>query len=64
MANGFKPTTDCRHNSGGKKKYKAGVDFVRPVELKEKKSAVMAKSPQSEAVAGVQKKDYRTMLPK
>ena len=40
-----------------------GVDFVSLEEVKEKKNAGMAKSPQSEAVAGVQKKDDGTMPP-
>ena len=39
------------------------MDFVSPAEVKEKKSAGMAKSPQSDAVSGIQKKDDGTMPP-
>ena len=63
MADGFKPTTARQHYSDGEQKDKAGVDFVSPAEVKEKKSAGMAKSPQSKVLAGVQKKDDGTMPP-
>ena len=63
MEDGFKRDTTRQHNSYGAHKDKAGMDFVRPAEVKEKKSAGIAKSPQSEAVAGVQKKDNGTMPP-
>ena len=53
MADSFKPTTARQHNSGGAQKDKAGVGFVSPVEVKENKSAGMAKFLSSEAVAGV-----------
>ena len=63
MADGFKPITACQHCIGGAQKDKAGFDFFSPNEVKEKKIAGMAKSPQSEAVAGVQKNDDGTMSP-
>ena len=53
MADSFKPTTAHQHYSGGAQKDKAGVAFVSPAEVKENKSAGIAKSPQSEAVVGV-----------
>ena len=62
MADGFKKITDRQHNSGRAQTYKTGVGFVRPEELKEKRTAGMTKSPQSEAVAAVHKKDNGTML--
>ena len=37
--------------------------FVSPAEVKKKESAGMTKSPQSEAIAGVQKKDDGIMIP-
>ena len=63
MADDFKPITNCQNYSGGSQKDKAGVAFVSPVELREKKSSGMSKSPQIEAVAGVQKRDDGTMPP-
>ena len=61
ITDGFKPTPDCQHNSGGAQKDKLGVDFVSPAEVKEKRSAGVSKLPQSKAVSGVQKKEYVTM---
>ena len=55
IADGFKPNTARQHYSSRAQKDKAGVDFFSLVEVKEKKSAGMAKSLQSEAVADVQK---------
>ena len=63
MADVFKLNTARQHYSDGEQKDKAGVDFVSPAEVKEKKSAGMAKSPQSKVLAGVQKKDDGTMSP-
>ena len=63
MADGFKPTTARQHNSGGAQKDKTGVAFFIPAEVKEKKSTGIAKSPQSEVVPGVQKKDDCTISP-
>ena len=61
MVDSFKPTTACQHYSGGAQKDNAGVVFVSTVEVKEKQSAGMAKSPQIKAVVGVQKKDDGTI---
>ena len=54
MADGIKSTTNFQHNSCGAQKDKAVVDFVSPVEVKEKKIVGMVKSPQIKAEAGVQ----------
>ena len=63
MAYGFKPTTARPHNIGGAQKDKAGVDFVSTEEVKEKEISGMSKSPQNEAVVGIQKNYYGTMPP-
>ena len=55
MKDGLKPTTTNQNYSGREQKDKADMAFVIPAEVKENKSVGMAKSPQSEAVAGVQK---------
>ena len=61
MVEGFKSTTALLHNSGGAQKDKAGVAFVSPEEVKEKRGAGMANSTQSKAVEGVQKNEDGTM---
>ena len=63
MAGGFKPTTARQRNSGGAQKDKAGMGFVIPEEVKENRSVVMAKSPQSEAVARFHKNEDGIMPP-